>query len=132
MSSPPLAYGNMVKGEAMKVDKAAGRLTLKHGPIKNLDMDSMTMVFRVVDPEMLDTVKAGDRIEFEAARVIGAITITRNQQEPLAPAQGHGEQAEKPLASGERYPGETTCRMKIPTTSSSPAQARQAAQSPAG
>ncbi len=77
MSSPSLADGNMVKGEVMKVDKPAGRLTLKHGPIKNLDMDSMTMVFRVVDPGMLDTIKAGDRIEFEAARVNGAITVTR-------------------------------------------------------
>jgi Cu/Ag efflux protein CusF len=59
----------MVKGEVVKVDKAAGKVTLKHGPIKKLDMDSMTMVFRVAEPAMLDKVKAGDRIEFEADRV---------------------------------------------------------------
>jgi Cu(I)/Ag(I) efflux system periplasmic protein CusF len=71
------ADGNMVKAEVVKVDKPAGKVTLKHGPIKNLDMDSMTMVFRVADPTMLDKMKAGDRIEFEAARVNGAITVTK-------------------------------------------------------
>jgi Cu(I)/Ag(I) efflux system protein CusF len=75
--SPAVADGDMVKGEVVKVDKAAGKVTLKHGPIKKLDMDSMTMVFRVADPAMLDKMKAGDRIEFEADRVNGAITLTK-------------------------------------------------------
>lgn len=75
--SPVLADGDMVKGEVVKVDKAAGKVTLKHGPIKNLDMDGMTMVFRVADPAMLDKVKQGDKIEFEADRVNGAITVTK-------------------------------------------------------
>ena len=75
--SPAVADGEMVKGEVVKVDKAAGKVTLKHGPIKKLDMDSMTMVFRVADPAMLDKMKAGDRIEFEADRVNGAITVTK-------------------------------------------------------
>lgn len=75
--SPAIANGEMVKGEVVKVDKAAGKLTLKHGPIKKLDMDGMTMVFRVADSAMLDKVKAGDKIEFEADRVNGAITVTK-------------------------------------------------------
>jgi Cu(I)/Ag(I) efflux system protein CusF len=75
--SPAVADGDMVKGEVVKVDKAAGKVTLKHGPIKKLDMDSMTMVFRVADPAMLDKMKAGDKIEFEADRVNGAITVTK-------------------------------------------------------
>ncbi len=75
--APTLADSNLVKGEVVKVDKAAGKVTLKHGPIKNLDMEPMTMVFRVADPAMLDRMKAGDRIEFEADRVNGAITITK-------------------------------------------------------
>lgn len=75
--SPALADGDMVKGEVVKVDKAAGKVTLKHGPIKKLDMEGMTMVFRVADPAMLDKVKAGDHIEFEADRVNGAITVTK-------------------------------------------------------
>jgi Cu(I)/Ag(I) efflux system periplasmic protein CusF len=75
--SPAVADGDMVKGEVVKVDKAAGKVTLKHGPIKKFDMDSMTMVFRVADPAMLDKMKAGDKIEFEADRVNGAITLTK-------------------------------------------------------
>lgn len=77
LTFPVLADGMMVKAEVVKVDKPAGKMTLKHGPIKNLDMDSMTMVFRVADPSMLDKVKAGDKIEFEADRVNGAITVTK-------------------------------------------------------
>ena len=77
VASPALADGAMVKGEVMKVDKAAGKVTLKHGPIKKLDMDGMTMVFRVADPAMLDKMKPGDKIEFEADRVNGAITVTK-------------------------------------------------------
>lgn len=72
-----LANGHHVKAEVVKVDKPAGKITLKHGPIKNLDMDAMTMVFRVADPAMLDKVKAGDQVEIEADRVNGAIMVTR-------------------------------------------------------
>lgn len=76
--SPVLADEGMAKGEVVKVDKAAGKLTIKHGPIKKLDMDQgMTMVFRVADPAMLDKVKAGDKIEFDADRVNGAITVIK-------------------------------------------------------
>ncbi len=70
------ASSHQVNGEVVKVDKAAAKITLKHAPIKNLDMDAMTMVFRVADPAMLDKVKAGDKVKFEADRVNGAITIT--------------------------------------------------------
>ncbi len=64
-------------GEVRKIDESAGKITLKHGPIKNLDMGPMTMVFRVADPGMLKTVKVGDSVKFEADRVNGAITVTK-------------------------------------------------------
>ena len=63
-------------GEVRKIDKDAGKLTLKHGPIANLEMPGMTMVFRVADPKMLDGLKEGDHVRFAADRVNGAITIT--------------------------------------------------------
>ena len=66
-----------VDGEVTKIDESAGKLTIKHGPIPNLDMDSMTMVFRVNEPDMLKQVKVGDKIKFEADRVNGAITVTQ-------------------------------------------------------
>ena len=59
------------------VHETIGLPTIDHGPIKKLDMDKMTMVFRVADPEMLKKVKAGDRIRFEADRVNGALTVTK-------------------------------------------------------
>ncbi len=77
IASSALADEGMAKGEVVKVDKAAGKITLKHGPIKKLDMDGMTMVWRVADPAMLDQVKPGDHIEFDADRVNGALTVTK-------------------------------------------------------
>ena len=55
-------------------------IALKHGPIKNLDMDGMTMVFRVKDPAMLKAVKEGDKVQFNADRVDGQITVTAIQK----------------------------------------------------
>ena len=70
------AANHQVNGEVVKVDKSAGKITVKHGPIKNLDMDSMTMVFRVADPAMLDKVKAGDKVKFKAVNEAGKFTVT--------------------------------------------------------
>lgn len=67
------------EGEVKKVDKAAGKVTIKHGPLASLDMPAMTMVFRVKDPAMLDQVKTGDNIRFKADKVQGAYTVTEYQ-----------------------------------------------------
>src|SRR3954468_19517391 len=56
-------------GEVKNVDKGSGKITIKHGPLPNLDMPGMTMAFRVSEPAMLDHVKAGDRIKFRAEQV---------------------------------------------------------------
>ena len=76
------AEPSTVNGEVKKIDEAAGKITLKHGPIKNLDMDEdgMTMVFRVKDPGMLKQVKVGDKVRFEAERAAAGITITKMQK----------------------------------------------------
>lgn len=71
----------MTHGEIRKVDKDAGRITIKHGPLTNLEMPAMTMVFRVKDPAMLDRVKEGDKVNFVASRENGAITIVDLQLE---------------------------------------------------
>ncbi len=67
----------LAEGEVRRVDHAQGRLTLRHGPIEALGMPPMTMVFRVQDPAMLEGLKPGDRVRFEAQRFNGAYTITR-------------------------------------------------------
>ena len=64
------------EGEVRKVDKDQGKVTLKHGPIENLGMPGMTMVFKAADPKMLDTLKAGDRVKFAAENINGALTVT--------------------------------------------------------
>ena len=81
-ASVAFAQTAMVNGEVKKIDEAAGKVTLKHGPIKNLDMDEdgMTMVFRVQDPSMLKQVKVGDKVRFEAERASAGITITKMQK----------------------------------------------------
>lgn len=66
----------MADGEVRKIDKEQGKVTLKHGPIANLDMPGMTMVFKVGDPKMLDRLKEGDKVKFAAEKVNGAITVT--------------------------------------------------------
>lgn len=64
------------EGVVRKVDKAQGKLTLKHGPLENLDMPGMTMVFRVLDASWLDRVKPGDTVRFRADRTNGTFTVT--------------------------------------------------------
>jgi Cu(I)/Ag(I) efflux system protein CusF len=81
-SSAAFAQDAMVNGEVKKVDETAGKITLKHGAIKNLGMDEdgMTMVFRVQDPAMLKQVKVGDKVQFAAERATAGITITKMQK----------------------------------------------------
>ncbi len=67
----------LAEGLVKKVDKAQGKLTLKHGPLANLEMPGMTMVFRVQDANWLDQVKPGDSVRFLADRVNGVFTVTR-------------------------------------------------------
>ncbi|MBW8306498.1 MAG: copper-binding protein [Thiobacillus sp.] len=66
----------LTEGLVKKVDKAQGKLTLKHGALANLEMPGMTMVFRVQDANWLDQVNPGDTIRFLADRVNGVFTVT--------------------------------------------------------
>lgn len=62
-------------GEIRKVDVAAQKITVKHGPIENLGMSAMTMVFRVRDPSFLSQVKPGDKVKMRVESIDGALTI---------------------------------------------------------
>lgn len=77
LALPAAAQTATVDGQVQKIDPAQGKVTLRHAPIKNLDMDAMTMVFRVQDPEQLKGLKAGDKVKFAADRVNGSITIIK-------------------------------------------------------
>ena len=75
------AQGGMSHGEIRKIDTANGKLTIKHGPLDNLGMGAMTMVFAVKDPAMLSQVKVGDQIDFVADRVDGTLTVAKLQKQ---------------------------------------------------
>ena len=70
------AGADMTEGEVRKIDKEAGKLTLRHAEIKNLDMPAMTMVFAVKDKTMLDKLQAGDKVRFKATNDGGRFTVT--------------------------------------------------------
>ena len=71
------AQSGLIDGQITKLDPAANKITIRHGPIKKYDMDGMTMVFVVKDPAMLKAVKSGDKVKFELDRINGQFTVTK-------------------------------------------------------
>ena len=76
------SMNDTIAGEGRKIDKDAGKITLRHGEIKQLDMPPMTMVFRVKNPAMLEAVKPGDKVKFKIEGKGGALMVTE-----IAPAK---------------------------------------------
>lgn len=70
------AAAQPVDGEVMRIDQDAGKITLKHGEIKNLDIPAMQMAFRVANPNWLKTLQVHDKVRFSADKVGGQFTIT--------------------------------------------------------
>jgi Cu(I)/Ag(I) efflux system protein CusF len=70
---------DFTEGEVRTVNKDAGKITLKHGEIKNLDMPGMTMVFGVKDKSLLDKVQTGDKVKFKAVSESGKLIVTEIQ-----------------------------------------------------
>ena len=78
LATGALAQAGLIDGQVVKVDSSASNITIKHGPIKKLDMDQgMTMVFHAQDADLLKGVKAGDKIKFDAESVNGQLTVTK-------------------------------------------------------
>ena len=76
-AAQPAAAANLPTGvrHGREGRHGAGKITIDHGPIPNLNMDAMTMVFRAQDPAILKGVKAGDKVRFQADRVNGQISV---------------------------------------------------------
>lgn len=82
-AAPPAAEAAaMSDGEVRKIDAANARLTLRHGPLVNLDMPGMTMVFKAKTPALLEGLKVGDKVKFRAEQIDGAYTVTAIQPAP--------------------------------------------------
>jgi Cu/Ag efflux protein CusF len=76
-ASTASAAAGMSEGEVKKVDKENGKITIKHGELKNLGMPPMTMIFRVKDKALLENVKSGDKIQFVAEKLNGKLSVTQ-------------------------------------------------------
>ncbi len=70
------AWAQTVDGEVIRIDPDAGKVTLKHGEIKNLDIPAMQMSFRVSDPNWLKTLQVHDKVRFSADKIGGQFTVT--------------------------------------------------------
>lgn len=67
---------SMTDGEVRKIDKDAGKITIKHGEIKHMDMPGMTMVFTAKDKSLLSNVKPGDKVKFMVVNEGGKMVVT--------------------------------------------------------
>ena len=67
---------SLSEGEVRKVDLELGKVTLRHGPLANLDMPAMTMVFTATDRKMLEGLKQGDKVRFTADKKDGSFVVT--------------------------------------------------------
>lgn len=76
-ASMPSKNATLSDGLVKKIDKAQGKITLKHGPLENMGMPGMTMVFRVQESRMLDQLKPGDTVRFRAEKIKGALMVTQ-------------------------------------------------------
>ena len=82
-ASPAAApAADLTEGEVRRVDRGAGKLTLRHGEIRNLDMPPMTMVFGVRDPAVLAALKPGDKVRFRVVEEGGSYVVTEIQPAP--------------------------------------------------
>ena len=66
-----------VMAEVRRVDKAAGKVALKHGEIPNLDMPPMSMVFQVKTPAQLEVLQVGQKVRFQAVQENGAYWVVQ-------------------------------------------------------
>ena len=82
VAPPANLNATMSEGVVRKIDISNARITLKHGPLANLNMPPMTMVFRAQPPELLKGLKAGDAVKFHVEQINGAYVVTAIQPAP--------------------------------------------------
>ena len=70
------AAADMTEAEVRKLDMDTGKVTLKHGEIKSLDMPPMTMVFTAQNKGQLAPLKVGDKVLFKVVHETGKYVVT--------------------------------------------------------
>lgn len=82
LAGPAYAQQGDTEGEVRKVDREAGKITLRHGPIGgDLDMSAMSMVFQVKDPSLLERLQAGDRVKATILKEGGVFYIVAAEKD---------------------------------------------------
>ena len=80
--APAAASAEWAEAEVRRIDAANGRVTLRHGPIRSLDMPPMTMVFQARDPSQVSGLKSGDKVRFQAVSEGGKYMLTQIEKQP--------------------------------------------------
>ena len=75
-AASPQAAVPLTAGEVRRIDLAQTKVTLRHGPIVNLDMPAMTMVFQVADAQLLNNLSVGDKVRFAVEKQQGVFMVT--------------------------------------------------------
>lgn len=73
---------DLAEGVVRRIDASAGKITLRHGEIKHLDMPPMTMVFQVRDRALLNAVTTGAKVRFRVEQIGGAYVVTAIEPAP--------------------------------------------------
>ena len=81
-SAAAWAQTEWVTGRVVSVDAERGRVTLKHAPIKSLEMAAMTMRFKVADASILIPYKVGDRVRFSVVVRDDELLVSQMERAP--------------------------------------------------
>lgn len=73
-SAPVFAQEGSGSGEIRRIDPQAGKITIKHGPISELELPAITLVYQI-DVALLTGLQPGDKIKFKARRVNGQYVV---------------------------------------------------------
>jgi Cu(I)/Ag(I) efflux system periplasmic protein CusF len=74
-TTPAASY--KATGTITRVDPAAGRVTIAHGPVQALKWPAMTMTFGVGDRALLERARPGKKVRFQFAKQGSDYVITR-------------------------------------------------------
>lgn len=74
--APAQAQEAQASGEVRRVSPAEGKITIKHGPIPELELPAMSLVYRA-ESTLLQSIQPGDKITFSARREGNHYVVTK-------------------------------------------------------
>lgn len=76
-AKPAAAESHHASGVVKSVNAEKGTVTIAHGAVETLKWPAMTMTFKAKDRKVLDTLKPGQKIDFEFVQEGKAYIVTR-------------------------------------------------------